>query len=265
MISGSTRIYALLGRPVAHSLSPAMHNAAFRALGIDAAYVALDCASPAVGSLMHALADAGGGGNVTVPHKPVAAAALDSGPAAGTGACNTFWGGAGMLAGDNTDPDGIQHALARMGADCSRWLIVGTGGSAQGCVQAARRLGASIAIRSRSAERAGAVTRAAAAQGVGIVEPGECDLVINATPLGLKASDPMPLSLQEAPGVRAVLDLVYIRNGTALVRAAQAIGLVAADGREVLLGQGVGSFRCWFPEIDPPVDLMRAALRAGLA
>jgi shikimate 5-dehydrogenase len=75
----------------------------------------------------------------------------------------------------------------------------------------------------------------------------------------------MPLSLPEAPGARTVLDLVYARGGTPLVRAARAIGLAAADGREVLLGQGIASFRRWFPEVDPPAEIMRAALRAALA
>lgn len=265
MISGRTRVFALLGRPVLHSLSPAMHNAAFQALGIDAAYVALGCAASAVGPLMHALADAGGGGNVTIPHKPVAAAALDRGPALGTGACNTFWSEDGMLHGDNTDPDGILHALARLGVDAARWLIVGTGGSALGCVHAAHRVGASIVVRSRNPERAAAFASQAARMGIGLGDARDCDLVINATPLGLKASDPLPLSLSEAPAARAVLDLVYARGETPLVRAAKAIGLAAADGREVLLGQGMAAFRRWLPGSVPPEDIMRAALRACLA
>jgi shikimate dehydrogenase len=242
-----------------------MHNAAFRALGIDAVYTALDCAPAHVEPLMHALADAGGGGNVTIPHKPVAAAALDRGPAIGTGACNTFWGEAGMLLGDNTDPDGVQYALAGLGGEWSRWLILGTGGSARGCLEAARREGAAVAIRSRNPERATAFAARAAEIGLDVVDASECDLIVNATPLGLAASDPMPLSLPEAPGARTVLDLVYARGGTPLVRAARAIGLAAADGREVLLGQGIASFRRWFPEVDPPAEIMRAALRAALA
>lgn len=242
-----------------------MHNAAFRALGIDAVYLALDCSPARVESLMHALADAGGGGNVTLPHKPVAAAALDRGPAVGTGACNTFWGEAGLLLGANTDPDGVQYALTVLGGGWSRWLIIGTGGSALGCLEAARRVGASVAIRSRNSDRATAFVNRAVEIGIGVVDASECDLVVNATPLGLQASDPMPLSFPEVPGARAVLDLVYARGGTPLVRAARAIGLAAADGREVLLGQGMASFRCWLPEVEPPAEIMRAALRVALA
>lgn len=265
MISGSTRVFAVLGHPVEHSRSPAMHNAAFRALGLDAVYVALDCAGAGVGPLMRALAEAGGGGNITIPHKPVAAAALDLGPAVGTGACNTFWGQAGMLVGDNTDPDGVQYALAMLGGAWSSWLIIGTGGSALGCLEAARRTGASVAIRSRNAERAKVLADSAARRGIPTIDASVCDLVVNATPLGLKASDPLPLSFAEVPDARAVLDLVYARGGTPLVRAARAIGLEAADGREVLLGQGIASFRRWFPEVEPPAEIMRAALRDGLA
>lgn len=264
MITGRTRVFALLGRPVAHSLSPAMHNAAFHALGLDAAYVAIDCAAGAVAPLMRALAESGGGGNITIPHKPVAAAALDGGTAAGRPACNTFWGEAGMLAGANTDPQGVLFGLDRLGARSERWLVIGTGGSAHGCVEAARIAGAAVAIHSRSEARARAMRQEVAAAGGAVADPAECDLIINATPLGLQPTDPVPWSLQDTPAARAVLDLVYVPGETPLVRAARAMGLAAADGREVLLGQGIASFAHWFPKVDPPEDLMRAALHAGL-
>lgn len=259
MIGGSTRVFAVLGHPVRHSLSPAMHNAAFRALGLDAVYVALDCAASRVPAIMAALAEAGGGGNVTVPHKRAAAAAVG-----GLEACNTFWGDGGTLRGTNTDPDGVAHALARMEVHADSWLIVGTGGSARGCLEAARRRGASVAVRSRSVERAAGFLATAEAIGVAIAADAACDLVINATPLGLDPADPVPLSLAGLPRLHAVLDLVYAPGGTALVRAARSAGCVAADGREVLLGQGMAAFRHWFPDADPPVDVMRAAIGACL-
>lgn len=259
MISGRTRVLAVLGRPVAHSLSPAMHNAAFRALGLDAVYVALDCAAESVAPLMTALAAAGGGGNVTVPHKGAAAAAAGL-----AGACNTFWGEAGQLRGANTDPDGILHALARLGCREGRWLVVGTGGSAHGVVEAAHRAGARLAVRSRSADRASALMDQAARAGVMLVGPAECDVIINTTPLGLAPNDPLPLSLADCPEARTVLDLVYARGGTPLVRAARTLGLAAEDGREVLLGQGAAAFGHWFPGVPAPVEVMRAAIRAGL-
>jgi len=90
-------------------------------------------------------------------------------------------------------------------------------------------------------------------------------VVVNATPLGLASSDPAPLSLADAPLARVVLDLVYARGETALVRGARAAGLRAADGREVLVGQGAAAFRHWFPDTPPPIEVMRAAVRDGLA
>lgn len=264
MISGKTRVLALLGRPVKHSLSPAMHNAAFRALGLDAVYLALDCAPDTVGPLMRALADAGGGGNVTIPYKTVAAEVFPSGDDGPMGACNTFWSEGGVLRGANTDPDGVLYALDRLEVDPRRWLIVGTGGSARGCLEAARRRDAAVAVRSRHPDRAAAFLDRARAHGLVVVAPEECELILNATPLGLAPSDPPPVTLAEAPSARAVLDLVYAPGGTPLVRAARAAGLPAADGREVLVGQGAASFGKWFPATDPPIEIMRAALRAGL-
>lgn len=260
-----TRVFALLGRPVGHSLSPAMHNAAFRALGINAVYVALDCAAPEVPGLMRALARSGGG-NVTVPHKGVAGSVAAESATGAADPCNTFWGDPsdGSLRVANTDPEGVLHALARLGVETARWLVVGTGGSAHGVLLAARRAGAAIAVRSRQPERADEFRREAASLGVPVVQPEACDLVINATPLGLAAGDPLPLPLADAPSARAVLDLVYARGTTPLVQQARARGLPAADGREVLVGQGAAAFRCWFPRHDPPVELMRAMVRDAL-
>ncbi len=264
MIGAGTRLYALLGQPVAHSLSPAMHNAAFRALGIDAVYLALACEASRVGPLMAAIAEAGGGGNITIPHKTVAAGVVaGSGDAAGA-ACNTFWHRDGALCGANTDPDGVAAGLATLGVTGGDWLVCGTGGSARGVVEAAARAGARLAVRSRAPERAAALLEVARGMGVAACAAEECDVIVHATPLGLQRTDPVPLSLADHPGVRVVLDLVYAPGETPLVRAARAMGLRAADGREVLLGQGAAAFRHWFPEIDPPVEIMRAALRDRL-
>ena len=127
MISGGTRVFALLGRPVAHSLSPRMHNAAFAAMGLDAVYVALDCGAESVASLIHALAGNGGGGNVTVPHKAAAACAVTRMHGVPAEACNTFWGEDDTVLGANTDVDGVLGALEALGAEGKSWLIVGTG------------------------------------------------------------------------------------------------------------------------------------------
>ncbi|MGH7525710.1 MAG: shikimate dehydrogenase family protein, partial [Gemmatimonadales bacterium] len=155
MIDGTTRVFALLGDPVAHSLSPAMQNAAFRALGLPAVYVPLRCSTDDVPPLVRALTRAGGGGNVTVPHKETAAAAVDRclESAEIAGACNTFWGEDGRSMGDNTDVTGVLVALKGLDAPSGPWLVAGTGGGARAAVIAAGRRGAAVAISSRSEQR----------------------------------------------------------------------------------------------------------------
>lgn len=111
-ITASTRTLALLGDPVGHSLSPILQNAAFQAAGVDGVYVAVGCAQEDLVGLMRGLARAGGGGNITLPHKEKAASVLDvpSDTVRRTGACNTFWGDErGRLHGDNTDVDGVRR------------------------------------------------------------------------------------------------------------------------------------------------------------
>lgn len=266
MIGGRTRLFALLGDPVAHSLSPPMHNAAFRVLGLDAVYVALPCAQSDVAVLMRALANAGGGGNVTVPYKDIAERALAiRGPnAEALGVCNTFWSERGHLAGETTDVEGVEAALTQLEVEADAWLLIGTGGSARAVVAAARARGARVAVQSRSPVRAAEFARWAAGLGVGPAEPAEARFVVNATPLGLIPGDPLPSLPEATPHAVAALDLVYGQGGTPWVAAQRAAGRRVADGRDVLLYQGVAGFRRWFPNHPPPLDVMRAALRAAL-
>ena len=266
MIGGRTRVFALLGEPVFHSLSPAMQNAAFRVLGLDAVYVPLACTADRVPGLMESLAAAGGGGNVTVPHKEVAARSLarPSERVAALGTCNTFWWEDGALTGDTTDVEGVLAALRHLEVEAGAWLVVGTGGSARAVVEAARRSGARLAVVSRSAARASAFLTWAGTRGVGAAAMEEAELLVNATPLGLKADDTLPVRPEATPRARAALDLVYRQGGTAWVRAQRQAGRRAADGREVLLAQGAAAFMRWFPRHDPPLDVMRAALHAAL-
>lgn len=266
-IRGSTRVYALLGDPVAHTLSPAIHNAGFAALGIDAVYVALRCRADEVGALMRSLILQGGGGNVTIPHKQVAAAVL-----AGTGrdvpdVINTFWGEHGALCGAETDSAGILAALRELGKGVpdGDWCLIGTGGSARAAVRAAAAAGVRIAVRSRDAYRAARFLEEARAAGAGTAEDGgDCRLVINCTPLGLHEQDPFPLAPEELPPDAVVLDLVYRPGETRWVRSLRARGVRAADGREALLGQAVAAFEHWFPGAPAPAEVMRAALAQAL-
>ena len=266
MIDGSTRVYALLGDPVAHSLSPAMQNAAFRALGLPAVYVPLRCEPAGVPGLIRALAAAGGGGNVTSPHKEVAAGAVDRllETAREVGMCNAFWARDGEIVGDNTDVAGVLAAVESLAPPEGPWLIVGTGGGARAAVVAAGRRGAGVAVRSRSSERARALEAWADARGRSRARPADCAVVVNATPLGLGGDDALPVTAADVPGARAALDMVYRPGETLWVRTLRAAGLRAADGRAMLVAQGAAALQCWFPGVDAPDEIMRAAVDAAL-
>jgi shikimate dehydrogenase len=265
VIDGSTRVFAILGDPVAHSLSPAMQNAAFRVLGLKAVYVPIRCGSEDVPALLRALCRAGGGGNVTVPHKELAARAVDRREplVECLGACNTFWGEDGGCVGDNTDVAGVLAALDELDAPPGAWLVLGTGGGARAAVGAARTRGASVAIASRSADRRRRFEEWAASQGVKAADAAECAVVINTTPLGLARGDPLPIS---RPPERAAvaLDMVYVGGDTPWVRAMRSAGVRAADGRAMLVAQGAAALERWFPATHAPVEVMRAAIDARL-
>jgi len=266
VIGGRTRVFAVLGDPVAHSLSPAMHNAAFRALGLDAVYVALRAATEDLPHLVRALARAGGGGNITVPHKEAVVPVLTrpSDRVLALGACNTFWGDGVEVRGDNTDVDGVLEALQRLDAPATAWLVAGTGGAARATVAAAGLRGAAVAIRSRDGQRRQEFAEWVAGQGVATAEAAECEVLINTTPLGLKPGDHLPLALDDAPRARVALDMVYHRGETAWVRLMRQGGLLAADGRAMLVAQGAAAFRRWFPDEDPPTEVMQAAVNDAL-
>lgn len=270
------RLFVLLGDPVGHSLSPAMQNAALRALGLEALYIPLAVTEVEVPILMRAVARSGGGGNITIPHKQRAAAALDSATEAvrATGVCNTFWWDPDTgLSGDNTDVEGFRGAaedLLGTGLRGRRVLLLGAGGAgravALACVEA--RV-AALHVWNRTAARAQALVQslrapevASALDDVADAVHARYDLVVNATPLGLAPDDPLPLDLEGAPGgprVEAVLDLVYGPDDTPWVRVARRLGLRAADGREMLVRQGAASFRRWWG-VAPPLQVMRAGV-----
>lgn len=267
IVTAHTRVFAVLGDPVAHSHSPRMHNAGFQAAGLDAIYVALQPPAEGVVAQMMTLVRSGGGGNITIPFKQIAAQA----PATRDprverlGSANVFGGIGGDLHVGNTDVDGVLAALDRLDVIADAWWVLGTGGSARSVAGAAAERGARVAIRSRDLARAADFAAWAASIGAGAAEPGECRLVINTTPLGLSLADPQPLDPGRLPAGAAVLDLVYAPIGaTAWVRACQARGVRALDGREVLLAQGAASWKLWFPEVAPPIELMRAALDGRL-
>jgi shikimate dehydrogenase len=272
-IRGSTRLLAVLGDPIAHSLSPRMHNAAIRAVGLDAVYVALRVRADALEPLVRGLLAAGAGLNVTVPYKRAVVPWLDtSGESVRrTGACNTLHTGVAGISGENTDVEAIRSEAARLvgGRAVARALVVGTGGSARSAsvAVAAEWPEAAVEVLSRDPGRAADFLTWAERAGVKAVTPGGegVDLVVNATPLGLSAADPLPLDAAHLAAHRpvAVLDLVYVRGRTRLVRAARDAGIAAEDGRGVLVGQGAASFRHFF-DVQPPREVMRAAVEDTL-
>jgi len=274
--TSATRLIALLGNPVAHSISPIFQNAAFRHAGVDGVYLALRCEGAAVPGLLRGIALAGGGGNVTVPHKEVAAQAVDEPTEAvrRTGACNTFWSEGDRIRGDNTDVVGSARAIeALLGGSAAgaRVLLVGSGGAARAALAALADGGAGeVVLLNRTRGRAEALAalfhdapfRARVAEREEELPDGSFDLAINTTPLGLHARDSLPLSDRLIDRLRAGFDMVYRNGGTEWVRRLQAAGIPAADGREMLLWQGAAAFERWW-RIPAPLEVMRAAIEAA--
>jgi shikimate dehydrogenase len=266
VIDGATRVFAILGDPIAHSLSPIMQNAAFCALGLRAVYVPLKCVPDDVPGLMQAIGRAGGGGNITVPHKEIAVSAVDvcRELVETVGACNTFWGDNGEIVGDNTDVHGVLEALHALEAPSSPWLIAGTGGGARAAAVAARDQGVAVAVSSRDTSRRQAFEDWLSTLGVDLATPADCRVLINSTPLGLKPDDPLPIQLETAPRAEVALDMVYAVGGTRWLRAIRPRLKRVADGRSMLVAQGAAAFERWFPDQDAPIEVMRAAVNAAL-
>jgi shikimate dehydrogenase len=272
-LSAQTRLIALLGDPVAHSLSPRFQNAAFRAADLDGVYVVLRCDAATLPGLLRGIAAAGGAGNVTVPHKHHAAKAVDRRTPAvdRTGACNTFWESDGEVWGDNTDVPGVSRAIHELlggpAAD-ARVLLLGAGGAARAALCALTDQGAGrVLILNRTPSRADSLRQQFAGERTTLAvvrEPrslrGEqFDLVVNATSLGMRDDDPLPLATTGELSIRAALDLVYRPEQTAWVRHLQRLGVAATDGLGMLLYQGAAAFERWWG-CPAPLEAMRAAL-----
>lgn len=266
-IRATSRVLVVIGDPIAHSLSPAMHNAALTALGVDAVYVPIQADGIAVAHVIKGCEAAGIAGNVTVPHKVAVAQLLIrlTPLAKELGAVNTFWADGGRLTGDNTDVAGLLDALAPLDPRAP-WLVAGTGGSARAVAAAARERSATLLVRSR--EPARAAEFAAWARDIGVdAAPDDGRPVrtaINATPLGLRPDDPHPFPADRLTGCRAALDLVYWPGGTGWIRACRTRGMRAADGRTMLIAQGAYSLERFFPGVVAPREIMAAAVRRAL-
>ncbi len=266
-VRATSRVLAVVGDPVQHSLSPAMHNAAIAALGLDAVYVAIRADGVALPHLIRGFEAVGVAGNVTVPHKIAVAQLLIrlTAPAQELGAVNTFFPEGGRLVGDNTDVAGLLDAIDGLDPE-GPWLVAGTGGSARAVAAAARARSVGLVVRSRDPARAATFTAWARSIGVEAqVDDGRpVGSAINATPLGLKSGDPPPIPHDRLDGCGAAFDLVYGRRETPWVRACRSRGMRAADGRGLLVAQGAHSLERFFPGTVAPREVMAAAVQRAL-
>ncbi|BCW94914.1 MAG: shikimate dehydrogenase [Fimbriimonadales bacterium] len=276
MIDAHTWLTGVLGYPVRHSLSPAMHNAAFQSLGLNGVYLAFEVAPDRLADAIQGMRGLKIRGlNLTIPHKEAVIPLLDglTDAASRIGAVNTlFWDG-DRLMGDNTDAEGFLRVLREGGVNPAHQtvLVLGAGGAARAVVYALQTEGCTVILANRSLDRAHAL---AEAFGVGTVLPLERDAlaphaaqihgVVNCTALGMtpnEASMP-PLPLEALPEACWVCDLVYRPLETRLLQAAKAHGLKTIDGLGMLAHQGALAFERW-TGAPAPVSVMRdAALHA---
>ncbi len=291
-----TRIFGIVGYPIDHSLSPVMHGAAFRALGVEAIYAPFAVPPRDLRRALTALTRCGVAGlNVTVPHKEAVLRLLRrsgrvDAEAARVGAVNTLVRRSGRFVGYNTDVEGVRRTLReelRVNVSGKTVLILGAGGAARAVGWALLGLRPkAIWVMNRTYEKAIRLARwldrrsrlwvAHGAAGYGVPTASRryrrselaaalahADLFVNATSLGLREGDPLPL----APGAihkrLVVMDLVYRAPTTALVAAARRRGALAVDGVPMLVYQGAESFRLWWRR-EPPLDVMRRAVMRAL-
>jgi shikimate dehydrogenase len=260
----------LIGRPVAHSLSPAMHNAAFAKLGLPHRYETKETADDQLAATLDRMRrdDAVLGANVTIPHKETVLRLLDDvdDEARRIGAVNTIVSRGSRLVGYNTDKYGFEKALEANSVGFpfanKRILILGAGGAARACALSLLEHGNEVEIANRDPARAEALARSVEVDGrrPTVVawpkgsEPG--DAVVNATPLGLKGEE----ALEDVQLPPWVIDLVPTATETPLVKRAKATdNVTVVDGLSMLLHQAARSFELW-TGVPAPLEVMRAAL-----
>jgi shikimate dehydrogenase len=277
VITGETRLAAVIGSPIRHSLSPTILNAAFAAGGVDWAFVALEVPEGLGGAALGAARTLGLGGlSVTMPHKAAVHDAVDARTvvAADLGAVNCVFRDGDRLVGDNTDGDGFLDGLR---ADAGiepvglRCVVVGAGGAGRALARALGAAGAAdVAVVNRSPEpaaRAAALAGRAGRVGTAADVAG-ADLVVNATSLGMGLArpgpDPLPVDPDALHPGQLVVDIVYHPVVTPLMREATARGATAVGGLGMLVHQAAHAYRRWTGD-DPPIDAMTTAARHALA
>jgi shikimate dehydrogenase len=258
---------AVLGHPVGHSRSPAMHSAALAELGLSRewSYEAIDLAPDEFGPRVRAMAEEGFvGANVTVPHKGAALSLADSlsETAREIGAANTLSFAAGEIRADNTDAKGLLDALPVSPAG-KRTLVLGAGGAARATVWALVREGAEVAVWNRTALRAEHLCDELGGAPAVTPEQAAYELIVNTSTAGMGGEDPFANLPLDRGGFRAgqtVVDMVYGEHSSRLLAAAEDAGATVIDGIEVLVRQGALSLRIWTGR-EPSLDAMRTAAR----
>ncbi|HXN12521.1 MAG TPA: shikimate dehydrogenase [Candidatus Acidoferrales bacterium] len=278
-VTSDTAVAAIFGDPIEHSKSPAMHNAAYAALGMNRTYTAFRVTAANLAPALRAIHPLGIiGVNLTVPHKQAAARLIKdlSGEARMLGAVNCVLNRRGVLRGDNTDARGLERDLRDLGCELRGKLaiVIGAGGGAASSILACMRLGASrVVIVNRTPARAVALARRLWARGRvrAFGEPRGLDalmdsellagarLIVNATSMGLTTGRFARLDYSATAADCLFYDLIYAREPTAFIKPALEAGRRAADGAGMLVIQGELAFKL-FNRVAPPVGVMRAAL-----
>ena len=281
-IGGGTKLVGLIGYPLHHSLSPAMHNAAFAEMGLDWCYLPLPVKPNSLSEAVAGLRALGfQGANVTIPYKERVMEFLDtnSEAAQAIGAVNTILVRGEKLCGHNTDWMGFLRALREGGFEPSEKtaLVLGAGGAARAVVYALAREGARVVVLNRTPERAQALVQALSSFTDASLEAfplsevtlarevRDVQLLVNATPVGMYPEtehSPVPEGLP-LPSSLTVFDLVYNPLKTSLVKQAEARGLRTLGGLGMLVHQGGEAFRLWTGQ-EAPVEVMRQAILAQL-
>ena len=281
-ITGHTRLAAVIGDPVRHSVSPVMHNAAFVARGLDWVFVALPVAVGDGARALDCVRVLGIDGlSVTMPHKAAAADACDEvrGDAKLLRSVNCVSRGEhGTLVGESTDGEGFLRSLREEGHDPAGVdaLVLGAGGVGRAVALALAQAGASVRVAARRSEAA--LECAALGDAITAVEWGaasqaarECRLVVNGTPIGMAArgADPaselaeLPFSGADLGPDHVVADLVYLPRRTPLLELAASRGAATVEGIGMLVHQGAIAFERWTGAA-APVDVMRHAAVSAL-
>ena len=261
---------AVLGHPVGHSRSPAMHSAALVELGLaeEWSYEAIDLAPDEFEPRVRAMADEGFvGANVTVPHKGAALSLADSlsETAREIGAANTLSFAGGEIRADNTDAQGLMDALPKAPGG-KRALVLGAGGAARAAVWALSREGAEVEVWNRTELRSRNLCEELGGKPVEAVDLRSYELVVNSTSVGLHGENPfaeLPFEPSDLEERHTVVDLVYGAAPSQLLTVAFAVGAGVVDGIEILVRQGALSLEIWTDQPAPLEIMRRAAFEQG--